>query len=72
MAMASSRHGLPLVLSALLLAVAVLTLSVRADVKRYQFDVSTHIYTYKLLTIAIALVIRGFVVVVVDIYNLPL
>lgn len=70
MAMASSRHGLPLVLSALLLAV--LALSVRADVKRYQFDVSTHIYTYKLLIIAIALVIRGFVVVVVDIYNLPL
>ncbi|CAD6343285.1 unnamed protein product [Miscanthus lutarioriparius] len=37
MAMASSRHGLPLVLSALLLAV--LTLSAQADVKRYQFDI---------------------------------
>ena len=59
MAMASSRHGLPLVLSALLLAV--LTLSAQADVKRYQFDVS--IYTYMLLIIIIALVARGFVVV---------
>ena len=42
MAMASSRHGLPLVLSALLLAV--LTLSAQADVKRYQFDVSIYIH----------------------------
>ncbi|CAD6230692.1 unnamed protein product [Miscanthus lutarioriparius] len=37
MSMVSSRRGLPLVLSALLLAV--LILSAQADVKRYQFDI---------------------------------